>query len=111
MFYPEGRRVGIHYTDRGNGKTMTPDDDGVAHNRSGQTASDNPRCANEGKDPRDNPAHYVLRIFYYNPGDPAMMVPMRWGSGIDFNYARWPGKTVATIVATLVIYTLLSTFL
>ena len=72
--------------------------DETHHNRSGQTASGNPPCVGEEKDPRDDPAHYVLRIFYYNPGDPAVMVPMRWGRGIDFNYARWPGKTIVTVL-------------
>lgn len=95
----------------GVGTTMTSGDDGVADNRSGRTVSGDRPCASEGKDPRDDPTHYVLRIFYYNPGDPAMMVPMRWGSGIDFNYARWPGKTVVTIVGALLMHALLSTFL
>lgn len=27
------------------------------------------------------------------------MVPMRFGSGVDFNYARWPGKVFALVLA------------
>lgn len=51
------------------------------------------------RDPRKNPDNYFLRVFYHHPEDPDFMVPMRYGSGVDFNYARWPGRTVILLIA------------
>lgn len=90
---------------------MASGDDGIANNQAGRTVSSNPPCPDEGRETRQDPAHYVLRIFYYNPGDPAVIVPMRWGSGIDFNYTLWPGKVAVTIIGALLIYALLLIFL
>ena len=50
-------------------------------------------------DPKNDPKNYILRIFYHNPEDKSLMVPMRFGSGVDFNYARWPGKVFALVLA------------
>ena len=86
-------------------------DDAAGSSQEGRTVPNNPPRSGERKAPRPDPAHYVLRVFYYNPDDPAAMVPMRWGRGFDLNYARWPGKAALIIVGALVIYTLISTFL
>lgn len=48
--------------------------------------SQRPVRENKGK------GKYIFGVFYYNPEDPALMVPMKFGNGIDFNYARWPAK-------------------
>jgi hypothetical protein len=37
-------------------------------------------------------------------------VPMRYGGGMDFNYARWPGKLMAVLVAAGVGWALLALF-
>lgn len=50
---------------------------------------------------------YIFGVFYFNPEDPALMVPMKFGRGIDFNYARWPAKL---LISFLVVGTLLLIF-
>lgn len=42
---------------------------------------------------------YRWKIFYVNPDDEAWFVPMRYGGGMDFNYARWPGKLMVALGA------------
>lgn len=54
--------------------------------------------------------HWRRKIFYVNPGDEAFFVPMRYGGGMDFNYARWPGKLMAVLVAAGVGWALLALF-
>lgn len=49
-------------------------------------------------DPRKDPKNYVLKVFYCNPDDPSLLVPMRWGSGVDFNYGRWAGKVLILLI-------------
>lgn len=88
----------------------TSDRGSPADDHDGHLAPECPPDQARHSDPRDNPANYILRVLYYNPKDSALMVPMRWGSGIDFNYARWPGKTVVIIVGLLLVYALLSAF-
>lgn len=36
------------------------------------------------------------------------MVPMRFGSGVDFNYARWPGRAVVLLIAAGLIHVLIT---
>ncbi|HET9783601.1 MAG TPA: DUF5808 domain-containing protein, partial [Terriglobales bacterium] len=37
---------------------------------------------------RDHDNHWVAGLFYYNPYDPAVMVPKRFGLGYTFNFAN-----------------------
>ncbi|AGF73520.1 DUF5808 domain-containing protein [Corynebacterium halotolerans] len=60
------------------------------------------------RDPKKNRNNYFLRVFYHHPEDPDLMVPMRYGSGVDFNYARWPGRAAAILVAAGLAYVLLT---
>lgn len=76
----------------------------------GNPVPDHPSGQTPAENPRDNPANYVLRVFYYNHEDAALMVPMRYGGGIDFNYARWPGRTVIVTIGFLLFYALFSLF-
>ena len=38
--------------------------------------------------PEKNNANYTLGVFYYNPNDPRVSVPKRWGYGSTLNFAR-----------------------
>lgn len=62
-------------------------------------------------DPRHDPGNYILRAFYHNPKDKSLMVPMRYGSGVDFNYARWPGRVVVALVVVGIIWVLVTLFI
>ncbi|AGS35109.1 hypothetical protein B841_08180 [Corynebacterium maris DSM 45190] len=55
--------------------------------------------------------NYRWKIFYANPEDEAFFVPMRYGGGMDFNYARWPGKLMVAPVMIGLGWILLSRFL
>ena len=59
-------------------------------------------------DPKDEPANYFLRVFYHNPRDPDLLVPMRFGSGSDFNYARWPGRAMVLLIGAGLAYALVT---
>jgi uncharacterized membrane protein len=37
---------------------------------------------------REHENHWVAGLFYYNPYDPAVMVPKRFGLGYTFNFAN-----------------------
>ncbi len=60
------------------------------------------------RDPTDDPANYLLGAFYHNHGDPALMVPMRHGNGVDFNYARWPGRALVLLLILGLLYALVT---
>ncbi len=55
------------------------------------------------RDPRAEPEHYFLGVFYHNRDDPALLVPMRYGSGVDFNYARWPARLLGLLAVVGVV--------
>lgn len=59
-------------------------------------------------EPKQDPGNYILGVFYHNPNDKSLMVPMRLGSGIDFNYARWPGRVVVAFVVAGIIWVLVT---
>src|SRR5699024_1693833 len=52
--------------------TMTRRDENTSPDNNEKTPASE---STSERNPRDNPENYVLRVFYYNPKDPALMVP------------------------------------
>jgi len=50
--------------------------------------------------------YWLLGMFYYNPEDPAVIVEARFGTKLNFNYARLPVKIgiVIALIAFIAIY-------
>ncbi len=57
-----------------------------------------------------NPEHYKWGLFYFDPNDPAMIVPKRnWGMGWTFNFGN--KSTYLLIVGIVAIVIVLNMFL
>lgn len=59
---------------------------------------------------KDDDSFYKLGLFYYNPNDPAIMVEKRVGIGYDFNYATWPAKIFIVIISSILLFSLIVSF-
>jgi uncharacterized membrane protein len=58
---------------------------------------------------RDHAEFWRLGLFYYNPKDPALMVPKRSGLGWTFNFGHWLSFVILVVIlaaiAAVVAYT------
>ncbi len=71
----------------------------------------NVRFGDEDKENPDNDKYVKFGMFYYNPDDPAVLVEKRYGTGVDFNYATWQGKTFLTVIITVLAFAIAAPFI
>lgn len=75
----------------------------IAGDRAAARTEESPGSADQLTVDTDFTNHVKWGLFYYNPDDPAVMVPKPAGVGLDFNYARWQAKAVMGLLALVTV--------